>query len=152
MRKTNCLTSAMLKVGMRRETKMSFTRDQVTRYCALSGDDNAIHRDRDAARLRFPEVADIVIPGGLIQIGITGIFGSQFPGDGTLGLAFTPERMRKPVCPEEEILVTLEITKIRGPILEIEIDIHDDQGERIGGAQAKVIAPDDAYRQWWERQ
>ena len=152
MNKTNCLTVAMLKVGMRREIKMSFARDQVTQYCVLCGDDNAIHRDRDAARLRFPNITDIVVPGGLIQISITGIFGSQFPGDGTLGLTFNPERMRKPVCPGEEILVSLEITKIRGPILEIDVGMRDDQGERIGGAQAKVIAPDDAYRQWWERQ
>ena len=32
---------------------------------------------------------------------ITGIFGSSFPGDGSLGLTFTPDRFRKPVVPEK---------------------------------------------------
>lgn len=147
---TECLTASMLEIGMKYEAKMSFTHEQVAQYCALSSDSNAIHRDIEAAKLRFPGVEDIVVPGGLVQISITGIFGSRFPGDGTLGLTFTPERMRKPVCPGDETLVTIEITKIKGPILEVDIRITDAQGGRIGAAQSKMIVPDDAYRQWWE--
>lgn len=150
MSKTDCLTADMLAVGMRYQAKMSFTREQVEHYCALSGDDNAIHRDPEAARLRFPEVEDVVVPGGLVQISVTGIFGSRFPGDGTLGLTFSPQRFRKPICPGDEVLVTLEVTRIKGPILDMDISIKDMQGNRIGGAQSKMIAPDDAYRQWWE--
>lgn len=149
---TECLTASMLEAGMKYEAKMSFTREQVEQYCALSGDSNAIHRDVEAARLRFPGVEDIIVPGGLVQISITGIFGSRFPGDGTLGLTFTPERMRKPVCPGDEVLVTIEITKIKGPITEVEIGITDAQGGRIGNAQSKMILPDSTYRQWWESQ
>lgn len=152
MTETNCLTAAMLEVGMRHEARMSFTREQVEQYCALSGDHNAIHRDPDAARLRFPDVKDIVVPGGLIQINVTGVFGSRFPGDGTLGLTFTPDRMRRPVCPGDEILVTLEISRIKGPILEVDIKLSDEEGKRIGSAQAKLIAPDDLYLRWWEGQ
>jgi acyl dehydratase len=152
MTETECLTAAMLEVGTQFEAKMSFTREQVERYCTLSGDWNAIHRDLDAAKLRFPGVKDIVVPGGLVQISITGIFGSRFPGDGTLGLTFTPERMRKPVCPGDEILVVIEVTRIKGPILEVDIRIDDEEGNRIGNAQSKMIAPDDTYRQWWEKQ
>lgn len=147
---TECLTASMLEIGMKYEAKMSFTHEQVAQYCALSRDSNAIHRDIEAAKLRFPGVEDIVVPGGLVQISITGIFGSRFPGDGTLGLTFTPERMRKPVYPGDEILVTIEITKIKGPILEVDIRITDAQGSRIGAAQSKMIVPDDTYRQWWE--
>jgi acyl dehydratase len=152
MTKTECLTIDMLEVGMRHEAKLSFTREQVAEYCALSGDHNAIHRDSEAAKLRFPGVEDIVIPGGLVQISITGIFGSRFPGDGTLGLVFEPERMRKPICPGDEVLVTLEIIKIKGFVLEMDIRMNDTQGNRIGGARSKMIAPDQAYRQWWLRQ
>ena len=140
----------MLEVGQRYETKMSFTREQVEQYCALSGDSNAIHRDLEAAKLRFPGVRDIIVPGGLVQISITGIFGSRFPGDGTLGLTFTPERMRKPVCPGDEILVNLKVTKIKGPILEVDISITDARGAKIGAAQSKMIVPDNNYRQWWK--
>lgn len=152
MIKTKCLTAATLEAGMRYQAKVRFTREQVAQYCKLSGDNNAIHRDLDAARLRFPGVKDIVVPGGLVQISITGIFGSEFPGDGTLGLTFTPERMRKPICPGDEVHIALEITRVKGPILEVDIALGDDQGKRIGAARAKLIAPDDAYRQWWEQQ
>lgn len=149
MPKTQCLTPALLAVGMRHSAKLSFTREQVERYCALSGDHNAIHRDLEAARLRFPGVRDIVVPGGLIQISITGLFGTEFPGDGCLGLAFVPERFRKPVCPGDEVLVTLELTKIRGPLLEVDVTLDDDQGNRLSSAKAKLLAADDTYRQWW---
>ena len=152
MTETECLTASMLEVGMQYGATMRFTREQVDQYCALSGDNNAIHRDLEAAQLRFPGVKDIVVPGGLVQISITGIFGSRFPGDGTLGLTFTPERMRKPICPGDEIRVTLEITKVRGPISEVDIAIDDLEGSRIGNAQSKMIAPDDSYRQWWAKQ
>lgn len=135
---------------MRHQTRLSFTREQVDQYCALSGDGNAIHRDLEAARLRFPDVRDIVVPGGLIQISITGIFGSRFPGDGTLGLTFIPDRLRRPVCPGDEILVTLEVTKLRGPIVEVDVAVDDAGGERLSTAKAKLIAPDEDYRRWWE--
>lgn len=150
MPETQCLIPSMLNIGMRYCTKLSFTHDEVARYCALSGDHNAIHRDLAAARLRFPGVRDIVVPGGLIQIAITGIFGTQFPGDGCLGLAFLPERFRKPVCPGDELSVTLELAKIRGALLEVDVTLDDDQGNRISAAKAKLLAPDEAYRQWWE--
>jgi len=141
----------MLEVGTQYQATMTFTRAQVDQYCMLSGDNNAIHRDLEAAQLRFPGVEDIIVPGGLIQISITGVFGSRFPGDGTLGLTFTPERMRKPVCPGDEIRVTLELTKVRSSILEVDISIDDAEGSRIGNAKSKMIAPDDSYRQWWEK-
>lgn len=150
MTRTQCLTADQIRIGMRHMAKLSFTRDQVDRYCALSGDRNAIHRDLEAARLRFPGVRDIVVPGGLIQISITGIFGTEFPGDGCLGLAFVPERFRKPVCPGDELAVAIEVTKVRGPLLEVDVTLSDAGGERISSAKAKLLAADAAYRQWWE--
>ena len=43
--KKNCLTAAKLEVGMRHSARLSFSREQVRQYCALSGDHNAIHED-----------------------------------------------------------------------------------------------------------
>lgn len=149
MTPTNCLTASMLQVGMRHRERLSFSREQVERYCALSGDMNAIHRDLDAARLRFPGVQDIVVPGGLMQISITGIFGTRFPGDGCLGLTFAPERFRKPVCPGDELTVTIEVTRVKGAIIEVDVTLDDDQGVRIGSAKSKLVPADDTYRRWW---
>lgn len=152
MPKTRCLTAPMLQVGMCHSARLSFTREQVQQYCTLSGDYNAVHHNPEAARLRFPDVQDIVVPGGLVQIAVTGIFGTQFPGDGCLGLTFTPERFRKPVCPGDEIDVEICVTKIRGPLIEVEIRMKDVQGNPISSAKSKLLAPDDVYRQWWEKQ
>ncbi len=146
---TNCLTASMLEVGMMHKATLSFSRDQVERYCELSGDMNAIHRSVAAAQLRFPDLEDIVVPGGLIQIAITGLFGTSFPGDGSLGLTFTPERFRKPVCPGETIVVMVEVTRIRGEIVEVDVSVHDADQNQFGVAKARILAPDEPYREWW---
>lgn len=150
MTQTRCLTASMLEVGMRHEARLSFSRDEVDRYCALVGDHNAIHRDIDAARVRFPDAPDIIVPGGLIQTRISAIFGTEFPGDGTLGLTFSPERMRRPLYPDDAVFVTMEITRvIRGGIIEMSIGIADPDGNRISEATAKLVPPDETYRAWW---
>jgi acyl dehydratase len=150
MTRTRCLTAQMLEQGMRHEARLVFSREQVDRYCDLVGDHNAIHRDLDAARMRFPEIRDIVVPGGLIQTSISALFGTTFPGDGTLGLTFCPERFRRPVCPGDEIGVTLTITRIiRGGIMDIAIELYDAAGEALSNGSARVLAPDESYQDWW---
>jgi acyl dehydratase len=148
---TQCLTAQMIEVGARHVARLSFSHEQVAQYCALTGDRNAIHYDLEAARLRFPETRDIIVPGGLIQSTVSGLFGTELPGDGSLGLSFTPERLRRPVCPLDELVVVLEVTRIRGGLVEIDVTVEDLDGNRITTAKAKVVAPDDAYRAWWER-
>ena len=153
MGQTRCLTAAMLAVGMRHTARLRFSREQVAQYCALTGDSNAIHHDLTAARLRFPDTPDIIVPGGLIQTCISALFATELPGDGALGLTFAPERFRRPICPGEELVVTLEVTRIiRGGIIEVDITVADDRGVRISSAKAKVVAPDETYRAWWERE
>ena len=152
MPQIQCLTASMLDVGQSHTQSFSFTREQVDAYCNLTGDRNAIHRDLEAARIRFPDIADIVVPGGLIQATVSGVFGTSFPGDGALGLSFTPERFRRPVCPGEVIQVTYRITRIKAMILEVDISLSDQDGNPISSAKAKVLTPDDSYRAWWEQQ
>ncbi len=152
MPKTKCLTASMLEVGQRHLARLSFQRDQVEQYCALSGDYNAIHRSTEAARLRFPDAGDIVVPGGLVQIAVTGIFGTEFPGDGCLGLTFVPERFRKPIYPGDEIDVEIVVTRIRAPMIELDITLTDPQGDLIATARSKLVAPDETYRAWWSSQ
>jgi len=151
MKGTQCLTTSTLEVGMRHSACLTFSRDQVEQYCALSGDYNAIHSDPEAAALRFPGANDIVVPGGLIQITVTGIFGSEFPGDGCLGLTFVPERFRKPVFPGDEINVEIVISKLRGPMIEVDVSLNDHEGTLISTAKSKLIGPDETYLQWWEQ-
>ncbi len=125
MTKTDCLTTAMLTVGQRHSAQLRFTRAQVDTYCALTGDANAIHRDPEAARRRFPGVTDVVVPSGLIQSTVSCIFGTCFPGDGAFGLSFVPERFRKPVLPSGKVVVTFEITRIKGAIVDLDLAVTD---------------------------
>ena len=152
MRSKNCLTSSMLEVGQRHTARITFSREQVNRYCELSGDHNSIHSDADAARRRFEGAPDVVVPGGLMQIAVTGIFGTEFPGDGCLGLSFEPGRIRKPLFPGDEIEVVIEVTRIRGPMIEVDVTVTDLEGAAISTAKSKMVTADDAYRQWWIEQ
>jgi len=152
MPKTKCLTTSMLEVGMRHRARLSFSREQVQRYCDLSGDYNAIHENPEAARRRFPDARDIVVPGGLIQITVTGIFGTEFPGDGCLGLTFVPERFRKPVFPGDEIDMDIVVSKIRGPMMEVDVTLTGPQGDILSTAKSKLIGPDESYFQFWSEQ
>jgi acyl dehydratase len=141
----------MLEEGMRHESRLVFTREQVDQYCELVGDYNAIHRDLDAARMRFPDIHDVVVPGGLIQTTISALFGTVFPGDGTLGLTFCPERFRRPVCPGDEIAVTLTVTRIaRGGIVEMAMDVRDAEDVPLTSGTVRVVAPDQRYQDWWQ--
>lgn len=150
MQKTRCLTAAQLKVGMRYDARLSFTREQVDQYCLLVGDHNAIHRDLDAARLRFPDTTDIIVPGGLVQTTISALFGTSFPGDGSLGLTFCPDRFRRPIRPGQEIDVALTIERVRrGGFIDMEIKVKFADGEPLANAKARVLAPDEAYQEWW---
>jgi acyl dehydratase len=147
------MTVAMLAVGMRHEVQLSFTHEDVERYCTLVGDHNAIHRDLAAARARFPDARDIIVPGGLVQTRVSAVFGTKFPGDGTLGLTFSPERFRKPLFPGDTLHVTLEVARIlRGGIVEMAISITDPDGNRVSEATAKLVPPDEGYRAWWSEQ
>ena len=146
---STCLTASMLKVGAKHEAELSFSHAEVEQYCGLSGDMNAIHREIEAAQIRFPDAKDIVVPGGLIQISITGLFGTAFPGDGSLGLTFTPERFRKPVYPDQPVAVTLEVVRIRGEMVEVDVSVRDAEQIQIGSAKARILAPGADYRKWW---
>lgn len=153
MGQTRCLTADMLTVGMQHTAHVTFSHEQVAQYCALTGDHNAIHRDLAAARLRFPDIPDIIVPGGLIQTRISALFATDLPGDGSLGLTFAPERLRRPVCPGDELVVTLTVARLlRGGIAEFDIVVADPAGNRISSATARVVPPDAAYRAWWEQQ
>jgi len=151
MKETRCLTASMIEVGMRHEARLCFTHEQVAQYCALTGDANAIHRELEAARVRFPDTPDIIVPGGLVQTCVSALFATMLPGDGSLGLTFSPERFRRPVCPGDELVVTLEVARIlRGGIVEMAVTVEDGEGERLSRATAKIVPPDEAYRAWWQ--
>ena len=45
--------------------------------------------------------------------------------------------------------VDIVITKIRGPMIEVDVRLNDHQGNLLSTAKSKLIAPDEAYHAWW---
>lgn len=52
--------------------------------------------------------------------------------------------------PDDEVIVTLTVSCIKGALVDFAIAITDAAGARISSAKARVMAPDEAYRAWWE--
>ncbi|MGB5453353.1 MAG: hypothetical protein WBN00_14780 [Sedimenticolaceae bacterium] len=46
----------------------------------------------------------------------------------------------------------IEITKIRGPLIEVNVLMKDSLGEMISAAKSKLVCPDEDYREWWLKQ
>ncbi|MGB5763435.1 MAG: hotdog fold domain-containing protein, partial [Sedimenticolaceae bacterium] len=61
-------------------------------------------------------------------------------------------RFRKPVFPGDAIDVEIEVTKTRGPLVEVDVTMKDGAGNVISTAKSRLLAPDDAYREWWLKQ
>ena len=146
-----CLTISELEIGQSYETEFSFTRSEVRSYCELAEDKNSIHSDVEAARLRFPDAPDVIVPGGLIQIRITGLFGSVLPGDGSLGLTFIPDRFRRPIFPGDFVKVAVILTRLRGAMAEFDIKVCASDGVQSGAATTRLIVPDEEYKDWWRK-
>ena len=69
-----------------------------------------------------------------------------------MGLTFEPERVKRPVCPGDELLVKLELVRKKVDMAEFKITIEDMSGFQVSGAKSRVLLPDDSYRRWWETQ
>ena len=61
-----------------------------------------------------------------------------------------PERFRKPVFPGDRIAVEIEITRIRGPLIEVSVTLKDADEAVLSTASSKLMAADDTYRDWWQ--
>jgi hypothetical protein len=53
------------------------------------------------------------------------------------------------VCPGEVVNVVIEVARIRGELVELDVAISNAEGASIGGAKSRVLAPDKGYQEWW---
>jgi acyl dehydratase len=87
-----------------------FTTDDVAAFARLSGDDNPIHLDADAARAAGFERE--VVHGVLVTSLISRLLGTRLPGPGTILLG-QELRYRRPVHPGDRLTATVEVTSVR---------------------------------------
>lgn len=95
------------KIGTTSEFKKTFSSEEVMLFAKISGDDNPIHLDSKYASKSI--FGKRVVHGVLVTSMISKIFGTKYPGNGTIYLSQNTKFL-KPVFVGEEITakVTLE--------------------------------------------
>ena len=99
-----------IRPGDRASIEHVFSADDVTAFARLSGDDNPIHLDAEAAKVAGFERE--VVHGVLVTSLISRLLGTQLPGPGTILLG-QELRYRRPVHPGDRLRATVEVTSVR---------------------------------------
>lgn len=98
-----------IRVGQRETVEMTVTSQLIDAFAALSGDDNALHMDDEAARqYGFPQR---VSHGVLSLAFVSTLIGKKMPGAGALWRSLKVNWLR-PVFPGDVVLITGEVTQI----------------------------------------
>ncbi|MDR1653592.1 MAG: MaoC family dehydratase [Prevotellaceae bacterium] len=99
----------MLNPGDFYDLNLSFTQQQVNDFAAITGDNNPLHIDPDYAKTtRFGRP---VVHGFLAGAVFSRIFGTLFPGEGTIYI-YQDMRFREPIFVDKNYRARVEITEI----------------------------------------
>lgn len=102
--------SEPLRPGERASIDHTFTAADVAAFAQLSGDDNPIHTDAEAARRAGFDHE--VVHGVLVTSLISRLLGTRLPGPGTILLG-QQLRYLRPVHPGDAVRVSVEVTSVR---------------------------------------
>jgi 3-hydroxybutyryl-CoA dehydratase len=96
------------KIGTTSEYKKTFSAEDVLMFSKISGDDNPIHLDSKYAEKSI--FGKRVVHGVLVTGMISKIFGTQYPGNGTIYLSQN-SKFLKPVFVGEEVLAIVTLVE-----------------------------------------
>jgi acyl dehydratase len=105
-------------VGDRAELEHVFSQADIVEFARLSGDDNPVHLDPEAAmRMGF---AGTIVHGMLAASLFSRLLGTQLPGPGTIYLG-QELRFRRAIEPGHQVTASIEVVSRRPdkPILEL---------------------------------
>lgn len=104
------MTASRFAIGDRAAVTHVFRQEDVIAFAALSGDDNPVHLDHDAAiGAGFPGT---IVHGMLSAALISRILGTMLPGPGTIYLG-QEMRFRRAILPGDEVVATVEAVSRR---------------------------------------
>lgn len=137
----------LIRPGDQASLERIFTDEDVAAFAKLSGDDNPIHVDADAARrARFDRQ---VVHGVLVTSLISRLLGTRLPGAGTVLLG-QELRYRRPVYPGDRLRATVEVLSVREdkPVIVLRTWVESDEVVLDGEATVVVraLADEDAER------
>jgi len=128
------------KVGQTYESKTTVTEEMIKHFAEATGDFNPLHLD--------PEFAEKTIfkqrvAHGMLTAGImSGVFGTQFPGLGTIYV--TQElKFLKPVFIGDEITVRFEVLEVMTDRNRLKVDTtcFNQTGKKVLTGTAEVMPP-----------
>ncbi|MBW1615137.1 MAG: UDP-4-amino-4,6-dideoxy-N-acetyl-beta-L-altrosamine N-acetyltransferase [Deltaproteobacteria bacterium] len=129
-----------IKVGSAYSLNFSITKGQILDFVRLTQDNNLIHTDeKTAEHFGFNGV---VSPGLLTSAIFSRIFGSKFPGDGTIYLSQSFFFIA-PVYSDMELLATVKIVSLIGRKAIAETLIHNQANELLIKGEATILIPDE---------
>jgi len=129
-----------LQIGQFAEQSRRYEEADVLAFAKLTGDDNPVHLDAEAARKsRFGQR---LVHGMLAASGIATLLGTRLPGEGTVYVAQNLKFLA-PVFLGDEITARVEIVSIREdkPIITLTTTCHKADGTLTVQGEAVVYYP-----------
>lgn len=132
-----------LRVGMSAERARLVSQDDINAYAALTGDNNPVHLDAEAAaKSRFGGI----IAHGMLSAGfISAVLGMELPGPGTIYIGQTI-RFTKPVRPGDTVTVRVEIIEIVEGKRRVKLatTCRNQHGETVLDGEATTLLPEES--------
>jgi acyl dehydratase len=125
-------------VGQKFSLKFQFSQDDVNQFIQITGDDNPIHHDAEYAKNTMFKRP--IVHGFLGGAMFSRIFGSLFPGEGTIYLSQNL-KFRAPMYVEQEYVAQVEITTLDADrhSCTVATQILDDKGKAVTVGEAIIM-------------
>jgi acyl dehydratase len=127
-------------VGDAATIEHAYSKADVAEYILISGDDNPIHRDGEAARRAGFERE--VVHGILVKGLVSRVLGTDMPGPGTILLGLDLRYLRR-VHVGDRTTMTLEVTSVREdkPIARLSVLARTPSGDVLSGEVVVKLPP-----------
>ncbi len=129
------------KKGDERYLDHTFSQEDVKQFIKLSGDDNPLHMDEDAAR--NSAAGGVVVHGMLAATFISTLIGKEIPGPGALWNGFSI-KWRKPIRIDDTIRFHARVTTVHTSTNSLKLEItgtnrNSDEQVLIGNADVMLL-------------
>ena len=134
------MTIDQFSPGMTYDYTKKVTEEMIENFAKATGDDNPVHLDEEFAKTSIFKKR---VAHGMLTAGImSGVFGTKFPGQGTIYISQTISFLR-PVFIGDEISVALKVLEVDAEKnrLTVETTCLNQEGKKVLVGQAVVMPP-----------
>ncbi|NIP30827.1 MAG: acyl dehydratase [Candidatus Dadabacteria bacterium] len=125
--KNDVWPNGMPEVGQTARRSRKVTEDDIKLFTKISGDQNPLHYDEDAAKIT--SFGGIIVQGGVTSAILNAVVAEELPGPGTVFLKVV-WNFRAPVKPGDTITGEVKVTNVREdkPITELDTRVVTQDG------------------------